>query len=123
MSQPAVRLKGLKHNMIPEALGKKAAKMEHTAEHTALSVLIKDEQQPEGASQGSVSSDPQDELLAKFNTLLTKALKATSQKITENLLKKIREVAKRTAELKAHVEDISIHIESHTKKIWYYMLK
>lgn len=123
MAQQTVRTKEMKQHTIHEALGKtqagKMAPIGNTSVHNPHTASRGEDatQQMAETSQGQVSIDPQEDLLTKFNALLTKVLNTTLQQITDKLLKDIREVVYRTAELEAHVEEISVNIASHTKEI------
>lgn len=64
-----------------------------------------------------MSTDPHEDLLARFNVLLTSALRDTSQQITAQLSREIREVGKRTAALETKVEDIAASVQEHTRAI------
>lgn len=92
MSHPTARTKGLQQTTFPETLGKttaaKMAPITLSSAHSPHSVLSEDEQQLAGVSQATVSNDSQDELLSKFNNLLTKALNKPHNKLLISCLRR-----------------------------------
>lgn len=80
MAQSSASGKALKQNTIVEALGK-TAKMATAAPHTSTASSSRDKlhqaasPEPHKDATTTVSTDPHEDLLARFNVLLTSALR------------------------------------------------
>lgn len=113
---------------IEQALTRASAKMavaHSRGQHSQPSsshILSQGSTAMEGERDGSlneqfVSTEPQDDLLAKFNKLLQKAGQQTSKQITEKLLSEMRERGHRTAELKAQMDDMQGNLSGHNREL------
>lgn len=66
---------------------------------------------------GSSKSVVQSTMFKQFERMLQKALKQTSDHITDKLTKEIRELGQRTAELEVRVDEIENHTQQYTSEL------